>query len=117
MKHHYRHRALGYEQLERKAAPSSLLMVVPGDSSESEPVVVVSGPITTYSSLVGNCRYETDQILRFVAENATGGEGAHRPATLPTDAQCATADEMMKLIPVARTSLLVLGFYDYGSEL
>jgi len=117
MKRNYRHRLLAYEQLESKAAPSSFLIVVSGDSTDPETIAVATSSIATASSLVSDCRYETEQILRFVAENTTGGERAHRDATLPTAGQCAAADEMMKRAPAEWDSLLVLGFYNDGTEL
>jgi len=117
MKHNYRYRPLGYEQLESRAAPSSILMVVPGDSTDTEHIVVAPGSIATHSLRVGGCRYETDQILRFINENTAGGERAHRVSSLPTAAQCAAADEMMQLVPGQWNSLLVLGFYNDGTEL
>ena len=117
MKRNYRHRPLGYEQLESKAAPSSFLLVVPGAVTDTGLAAVATSMVTAHSSLASHDRYETDQILRFVAENTTGGERAHRWAALPTAAHCAAADEMMSTIPAAWNSLLVLGFYDDGTEL
>jgi hypothetical protein len=117
MKRNYRHRPLTYEQLESKASPSSILMVVPGDGTDTELAAVATSSIATDSSRVSYDRYETDQILRFVAENTADREGEHRPATLPTAAQCIAADEMMTLIPAEWSSLLVLGCYEDGTEL
>ncbi|MEO8494639.1 MAG: hypothetical protein ABI614_06190 [Planctomycetota bacterium] len=117
MKRKHRHRRLAYEQLESKSAPSSILMVVPGDSPDSGSVVATSS-IATRVSLTHSCPGEADQILRFVAEHTTGGERAQRTATLPTSVQCAAADEMMmRLEPVEWNSLLVVSFYDDGTEL
>ena len=117
MKRNKRHRPLAYEQLELKAAPSSLLMAVSGDISDSSPAIVATSSIATHSSPASCDRYETDQILRFVAENTAGSERAHRTATLPTAAQCVVADEMMGLLPNQSDGLLVFGFYDDGTEL
>lgn len=116
MKRQPRRRLLAYEQLESKTAPSSILLVAPGNSYDGETVVVAS-TIATRSSDECWQRFETNQILRFVAENTTGGGHAHRTATLPTEAQCAAADEMMQLNPAEWNSLLVLGFYHDGTEL
>lgn len=117
MKSNRCHRPLAYEQLESKAAPSSILMVVPGDGTDTEFAAVAASSIATHSSAASDDWYETDQILRFVAENTNGSQRAHRSATLPTAAQCAAADEMMKLIPAQWSSSIVVGFYDDGTEL
>ncbi len=117
MKRKFRHRLLAYEQLESKAAPSSILMVVSGDSAGTQSIVAATGPIAADSSLAGDCRYKTEQILRFVAENTTGGERVNRPATPPTAAQCEAADEMMIRSPDEWDSLMVLGYYVDGTEL
>ena len=117
MKRNHRHRPLAYEQLESKAAPSSILMVVSGDRPHTDRIVVARSSLATDSALVSACRYETEQILRFVAENTTGGRHVDRPSPLPTAAQCAAADAMMKLVPTEWNSFLVLGFYGDGTEL
>lgn len=117
MKRNYRHRLLGYEQLELKAGPSSVLVVVSGDSNAAETLTTFASPLEAGSSLAGDCRYETEQILRFVAENTNGGEQAHRSATLPTAGQCRAADEMMQRSPAEWDSLIVLGYYVDGTEL
>jgi hypothetical protein len=117
MKRNYRHRLLAYEQLESKAAPSSVLMVISGDSVHAAPTASVGRPITTGSSLTNEFRCETEQILRFVAENTIGGERSNRDATLPTAGQCAAADEMMKRSPAEWDSFLVLGYFADGTEL
>ena len=114
MKRNDRHRPLAYEQLESKAAPSSLLLAVSGEGSHPTRAAVASSSIAPQTT--DDC-YETDQILQFVAEHTTGSERAHRWAALPSAAECAAADEMMSLIPAECNSLLVLGFYDDGTEL
>ncbi|MDA1049284.1 MAG: hypothetical protein O3C40_02240 [Planctomycetota bacterium] len=117
MKSNHRHRPLAFEQLESKAAPSSILLVFSGGDANTELVEVSTSSQVTHSPQLSDYRHETDQILRFIAENTTGGEQAHRPATLPTIAQCAAADEMMGLVAGGANGFFVLGFYDDGTEL
>jgi hypothetical protein len=122
MQRNHRHRPLAFEQLESKAAPSSILLVLSADHTDatnavSQPAELTPAYFVTDSLRVSNYRYETEQILRFISENTTGGEHASRPAALPTAAACAASDEMMRQIAVESTSLFVLGFCEVETEL
>lgn len=113
MKRNRRHRPLAFEQFEAKVAPSSILLVLPAGGSDAVFGEVANTLVAASSSQVSNFhRYDAEQILRFIDENTTGGEDTRRPAALPTAAECAASDEMMRQIATASKSLFVLGFYD-----
>lgn len=121
MKRHPRHRPLAFEQLESKAAPSSILVLASAETSlsklpETAPAPLANGLANQVSQM--ECgRDGTDQLLRFIHEHATGGEHANRPGAIPTAAQCAAADEMMEQVAIEWNSFQVVGFYDGGIEL
>ncbi len=114
-------RKLVFEQLERKAAPSSVLLVTAA-SDANESIEFPTSGISTDSAVAAiECRaelqYETNQILRFIGENSNYESSLNRQAELPTEEQCMAADEMMEIVAAERNSFLVLSFYDPGSEL
>ncbi|HUG71335.1 MAG TPA: hypothetical protein VMM76_26535 [Pirellulaceae bacterium] len=113
MKRNRRHRPLAFEQFEAKAAPSSILLVLPAGGTDAVFGEVATTFVAANSLQASNFhRYETEQILRFIDENTTGGEETRRTAALPTAVECAASDEMMRQIATASKSLFVLGFYD-----
>ncbi|MBI2481320.1 MAG: hypothetical protein HYV60_22570, partial [Planctomycetia bacterium] len=73
--------------------------------------------VAAHSLRFSDCRYDTEQILRFISENTTGGEHSHRPAALPTAAACMASDEMMRHVAIESHSLFVVGFYEGETEL
>lgn len=113
----YQHRPLAFEQLESKAAPSSILLVVSAGNAQSGFADAAPAPVASEPLRASNYRYETEQVLRFIAENTTGCEYSHRPAALPTAADCEVSDEMMRQVATDSDSLFVLGFYEVESEL
>lgn len=117
MKPTRRHRRLLFEQLEAKSAPSSVLLVMFADATASPDVEGTIDSVALQSIQATDYRYDSEQVLRFIAENTADNPHAHRPAELPTRAACETSDEMMRIVAVETNSLFVLGFYDGGAEL
>jgi hypothetical protein len=117
MKPTRRHRRLIFEQLEAKSAPSSVLLVMLSDATASSNVEGTIGSVALPSFQATDYRYDGEQVLRFVADNTADTPHAHRPAEVPTRAECETSDEMMRIVTAETNSLFVLGFYDDGAEL
>lgn len=117
MRRSYQHRPLAFEQLESKAAPSSLLLVVAASDSHSGVAEIVGESVASDALRVGNYPYETEQMLRFIAENTTGCEYSQRPSAIPTATACEISDEMMRQVAIDSDSFFVLGFYEVETEL
>lgn len=117
MKRPPRHRRLSFELLEPKVAPSSVLLVMPGDNASAADAASASVSITTDSIRADEYRYETEEILRFIDENTVASTQSHRAASQPTEAECAASDEMMRRVATDANSLFVHGFNAGGSEL
>ncbi len=111
------HRPLTFEQLETKAAPSSILLVISTGNTEPGRDQVATASASSRSLCVGYCQYETEQILQFIADNTTSGEHSHRPAARPTPAECEASDEMMRQVAIESNSFFVFGFCEVETEL
>ncbi|MBC8355874.1 MAG: hypothetical protein H8E66_28185 [Planctomycetes bacterium] len=110
MKSNHRHRPLGFEQLEQKAAPSSVLLVLPMGAADAMLPDGTANPVLIHSSAAKQHQYGTEQLLRFIEENTTSNERVNRPATPPTAAECEAADEMMSRVATTQNGLLILSF-------
>lgn len=96
-------RCLGFEKLERKELPSSTWILLaatdPHDQSWFEQV----GETTLRSSEIDATShalqptYSTDELLHFIDEHTYPDRSPARSLPTPSPAQCAAADEMMKL--------------------
>ena len=117
MKKTRRPRPLKFEQLEDKSAPSSVLLVATSYDSASYSSDEPGNPPELAVHKTQSIQYETNQILRFIEDNSPSNMSSDRQIAWPTVAECAVADEMMEVVASEWSSLLVLSFYDGGSEL
>ncbi len=117
MKSKQHHRSLAFEELEPKAAPSSVLLVAAGSTADSQLAQLTTCTFATDAAIVPSYQYETDHLLRYIEQNTDRIELSHGPVPPPTSAQCAASDEMMSLMAGSSNSLFVLGFYDGEPEL
>lgn len=101
-------RILAFEQLERKASPSSLLLLV-AESDGAFPVEEMQREIgleREWAASNWRHRISTAGLLRFI-ENNTSDTTHDRPASAPTAIESEAADQMMRLDDTELRSMIV----------
>ncbi|MCA9141613.1 MAG: hypothetical protein H6823_24370 [Planctomycetaceae bacterium] len=111
------HRRLVFEQLEAKSAPSSVLLVTLADATAPSDVEGAVEAVALQSFQATDYRYDSEQVLEFIAQNTADTPHSHRPGEPPTRAACEASDEMMRIVAAETSGLFALGFYDGGAEL
>ncbi len=105
-----RRRYLAFEQLERKSAPSSLLLLL--DPAEHSPTTHHANAVAEHGSL---SRTSAEELLRFIVDHTGQQPVAALPSELPTVEACAVADDMLRLHDSELRSMVLLslcGFHD-----
>lgn len=116
-------RALGFERLESKSTPSSLMLLLtpdtaaPADEAAATTEVRASSTVDE-SNTNWHHEHSTADLLRFISANTTPADQTPS-AELPSDDECRTADEMMKLDDDELQGLVftaVFGTFDASSD-
>ena len=108
-------RILGFERLERKASPCSLLLhVAAAEHGLTEEVQREVGLERDWAS--GNWKHQiaTADLLRFIEGN-TSDIKHDRPGQIPTSNESETADEMMKLDDIDLRSMIVFAAMEFDA--
>jgi hypothetical protein len=110
-----RRRVLAFEQLELKASPSSILLLLAtgGEQDEATSEVCASASATSGDSAsTWRFAHDTQALLRFIDDNTVGNHSVIE-TELPTETECAAADEMMKLDDTDLRTMIVLDTFGH----
>ena len=108
-----RRRVLAFEQLEPKASPSSILLLLATGGEMDDEASIPAWEAAEQSSGPWRFAHDTQTLLRFIDAHTDVDCSEHQQPQLPTEDECAAADDMMKVDDMDLRAMIVVDVFGY----